>query len=305
MVKLDAFNLLKEYSKDLKNVSYDNIINLLKHDIKKIPIPLAKVHIGEEIDRIRPNGKTELFTNISDLSYIKDKTIIDQSLTKFGRANLPYQVMFYGALRSTEIDRQRLTAIAETSQALRNNLDCLEGEHHTVSRWLVKSQISVVEMVFSEAALKSNPTIETSLNNQLNFLSTQIEDKNDLDFYRDFLIFISEEFAKVATSEDDYKISAAYTNIVLSHPEVNGIFYPSVQTVYKGFNIALLPVAVDKHLTPTKFLTQILYKKGDKCFITNGLYYCDSFDQHNNLEWKKTPNKLLSDISEVNQKLGI
>lgn len=42
MNKFEAFEKLKEYSKDLSAVSYDEVCDLFKNGIKHIPIPLAK-----------------------------------------------------------------------------------------------------------------------------------------------------------------------------------------------------------------------------------------------------------------------
>ena len=59
MNKYKAFEKLKEYSKKLTTVSYDEVYDLLKNGIRYIPIPIAKLRKNAYIDRVRPNkGKT-------------------------------------------------------------------------------------------------------------------------------------------------------------------------------------------------------------------------------------------------------
>lgn len=300
MNKFEAFEKLKEYSKDLSSVDYDEIYDLLKNGIQKIPLSLAKVKANINIDRVRKNKNSELFTNISELSYIKDKYVIDKFLTTFGRANLPHQVMFYGALQTSHIAQQRLTAIAETSSLFRvPNQNCIEGEVYTVSRWEVQNEFLVVEVVFSEYALANNSDIRKAFENQKKFLEAHNLPKEDLEFHLEFLKFISEQFSKKVNNPDDYKISAAYTNLVLLHPDVNGVAYPSVQTDYFGVNIVLPPEIVDRILKPTVCSTQIVYKNGLHTFIANGENFCDEIDQAKDLIWKKTDKKDLSNYDEV------
>lgn len=196
MDKFQAFGKLKEHSKNLSTVSYNEIYDLLKNGIKQIPIPLAKIKKNAHIDRVRPNKGKILFKHIDELGYIKGKNVIENHLTSFGRANCPHQVMFYGALETSKIDKQRLTAIAETSHIFRNpGTDCIEGEYYTVSRWETNDEFFVVEVVFSEYALKNNPDIAQSFEKQKKFLLEHDLDEKETSFHLEFLKFISEEFS--------------------------------------------------------------------------------------------------------------
>ena len=300
MDKFEAFEKLKEYSKDLSAVSYEEVFDLLKNGIKYIPIPLAKVRKNAHIDRVRPNKGKVLFKHIDELGYIKDENIINKYLTSFGRANCPHQVMFYGALETSLIDKQRLTAIAETSHLFRNpETDCVDGEHYTVSRWESNDEFLLVEVVFSEYALKNNPEIAQSFENQKKLLQSHNLDKKEMDFHIEFLKFISEEFSKKVSNDYDYKISAAYTNIAILHPHVSGISYPSVQTEYFGVNIVLTPESVDKYLKPIICSTQIVYKKGLKSLIANGKNYCKTINLNKDIDWKEHDKSILTDKEEV------
>lgn len=304
MDKYEAFEKLKEYAKDLSKVSYEQVYDLLKNGIKYIPIPLAKVRKHAHIDRVRPNKGSTLYEHIDNLGYIKDKEVIDKYLTSFGRANCPHQVMFYGALETSLIDKQRLTAIAEKSDIFRENKDCPEGKYYTVSRWQTQEEFLIVEIVFSEFALNNNPDIRKSFDRQKEMLKEHGLEEKEVNFHLEFLKFISEEFSKKVTSQEDYKISAAYTNIAQLHPQVNGISYPSVQTEYFGVNIVLTPEAVDKYLVPVVCSTQIVYRNGMKTLIANGEHYCDKIDAAENLQWKEHEKTILTDKGEVAKHLN-
>ncbi|WP_291074925.1 hypothetical protein [Empedobacter sp. UBA5987] len=304
MDKYEAFEKLKEYSNRLTEVTYEEIYDLLKNGIKFIPLPLAKLRVNTNIDRVRPNKGDKLFTHIDELGYIKDKEVIEKHLTSFGRANIPHQVMFYGAVETSLIDKQRLTAIAETSHLFRNpGNDCEEGELYTVSRWETQKELIVVEVVFSEYALENNPEIAQSFEKQKRFLEEHNLEPQDLEFHLEFLKFISNEFSKKVTNPEDYKISAAYTNLALLHPEVSGIMYPSVQTEYFGVNVVLTPEAIEKNVIPKICSTQILYKRGMKSFIANGQYYCKDIDIRRDIDWKEHSSDLLSTKEEVEEHL--
>jgi len=300
MNKFEAFEKLKAYSKDLSSVSYDEIYDLLKYGIQKIPMPLSKIKETAFLDRVRRNDGTKLFRHIDELGYIKDEDIVKKYLTEFGRANRPHQVMFYGALETELIDKPRLTAIAETSDIFRNGgSDCISGDIFTLSRWQAHSEFTAVEVVFSEHALATNPEIQRSYAKQLAFLNEKGLPEEEVKFYLEFLKFISSEFSKPVVNHHDYKISAAYANLALEHPDVEGITYPSVQTEYFGINMVMPPSAVDKYFDPTVCSTQVVYRKGQKSLIANGAHYCDNIDPTTEISWKETDPSLLTPLEEA------
>lgn len=286
--KIKAFSLLKEYADRLTEISYDKIVDLLSNGIKQIPFPMAKLHKGHFIDRARKNENNKLYKHINELSYIKDNYIIQNKLTKYGRVNLPHQVMFYGALKTPYIDKTRLTAIAETSDLFRNIQQNQFGEeYYTVSRWRIKEELEGVEIVFSDDALKNSEYIRKSYEKQKQFLEELKLTKQEKDFYLEFLRFISNQFSKRVNNYEEYKISVAYANIVLSHTNINFIVYPSVQTEYRGENIVLKPEIVDKYLEPVICSTHILYKDTNGALIDNDIYRAKNIDFSKDLEWEK------------------
>ena len=81
MTKEEAFEKLKEFSKKLDTISYDEIYTLLRESVRRIPIPLAKFHKNGELDRARLNKGDALYNSLDDLGYIKDRNVIDNFLT--------------------------------------------------------------------------------------------------------------------------------------------------------------------------------------------------------------------------------
>lgn len=286
--KIKAFSLLKEYADRLTEISYDKIVDLLSNGIKQIPFPMAKLHKGHFIDRARKNENNKLYKHIDELSYIKDNYIIQNKLTEYGRVNLPHQVMFYGALKTPYINQTRLTAIAETSDLVRNIQQNQFGEeYYTVSRWRIKEELLGLEIVFSDDALKNSEYIRRSYEMQKEFLRNLKLTTEEIDLYLDFLRFISNQFSKRVNNHEEYKISVAYANIALSKPYNNFIVYPSVQTKYLGENIVLKPEIVDKYLEPVICSTHILYKDTNRTFIDNDKYRTKNIDFSKDLEWEK------------------
>jgi hypothetical protein len=153
--------------------------------------------------------------------------------------------MFYGAIESSRINAQRVTANAETSELFQNrNGVSFDGELYTISRWRNTTELTIVEIVFAQKAIETNPDTKKAFDKQVEFAAALNED--DIAFSQEFLVFISEEFAREKPTHNDYKISTAYTELVLSDPAIHGITFPSVQTGYWGQNVVFPPAIVDQ-----------------------------------------------------------
>lgn len=300
MTNREALQRLQEISLQLHEVDYNYIMELLKKSVRKIPIPLAKLHQYATVDRARKNIGNNLFTSADQLTYIKDQNVIDNYLTEFGRANKPHEPMFYGAIKSSVLDKPRATAIAETSKLFQDpEGHNLEGELYTISRWENKSEIIVVEVVFAAEAIKINPDIKKAFEKQTEFAREAGAD--DLEFYTDFLIFISEQFARKTKSHNDYKIAAAYTELVLQHPDVRGVMFPSVQTGYMGVNIVFPPNVVDDNLELLFATTHKLYKSQQKTLISNHMKCLNAQQNPENLEWQDTEQQYLTNEEYIKE----
>ena len=237
---------LEQVRHNLEYADY-NIIRQSIADLRDKFVPTALLKKGWYIDRVRVNKNDDVFTNIEQVSYIHDQDVLENYVT-FGRANEPKQAVFYGAIESPAVKHPRAVAYFETSELLRelHKYDNVE-EIFTVSRWRILEDIEVIEMIFSEEALKVNEYNKLSLQNQLkNYVHLQLADH-----YEKQGVFFSNEFARNDVMKGEsykYKISAAYANYIWNNTTLKGITYPSVQSNYLGQNVALLPELVDKYL---------------------------------------------------------
>lgn len=294
----EGLNKLRELSTQLDNVEYEYIFDILKNSSKKIPIPLSKLRANSNIDRVRKNIGENLFQNVDQLSFIKDQNVIDNYLTEFGRVNRPHQVIFYGAVETTNLQHQRITAIAETSELFQNPDGVnLNGEFYTVSRWTNKKELTLAEVVFSSEAIQINPDIKRAFEKQTEFAKQAGLD--DLEFYIDFLVFISDQFARPKQTHKDYKISTAYTNLVLTHPDVQGISFPSVQTRYLGVNVAFAPKVIDEYFSVKVISTQRLYKNKMKIYLANHKTCLNPNDCSDNIIWTDLDPQYLSSYDNI------
>lgn len=237
---------LEKIRHNLDSVDYTIICKNIA-DLKDKFVPTALLKKGGYIDRVRINSDNEIFSNIQQVSYIHDQSVLENHVT-FGRANEPKQAIFYGAVPSQEIQMPRAVAYFETSELLKE-LDKYENveEVFTLSRWRVLEDIEILEMIFSEEALKVSEYNKLSLKNQLkNYGHLQLAEH-----YEKQGKFFSNEFARNDIKKGEnfkYKISASYVNHIWNNTHLKGVTYPSVQSKYLGQNVALLPEIVDKYL---------------------------------------------------------
>jgi hypothetical protein len=277
-----ALNEIIAYRDRLNEIEYDDIKILIKESIRHVPVALAKLHKNAVIDRVRLNKNTPFFTSQKELSYITDKEVITKYLTEFGRSNKPHQPLFYGALTSTKIKENRMTAYLETSTLLRDtDAINLEGELFTLSRWRTNLELIVPEIVFSEEAIIANP--DTAESFQMYYKDLMEEPMRELALRQ--LQLFSQEFARKARSHHDYKIAVAYADLLMTEGNYPGILYPSVQTGYQGQNLVLRTDIVDKHLFLTNASTHRLHKNKMKSTMAN-YYHTTNFGENNsNFVW--------------------
>lgn len=273
----EALNELTSYRDRLDKIEYDDIKELIKTSIRHIPICLAKLHKGAAIDRVRLNRDTVFFTSQDELSYISDPAVIREYMKEFGRANKPHQPLFYGALESTKIKENRLTAYVETSSLIEDNeAVLLEGELFTLSRWRTIDELEIPEVVFSDEAIKNNP--DTAVAFQKHFDWLREEPMREIALRQ--LKLFSEEFARKKNSHHDYKISTAYADILMNEGGHPGVLYPSVKSGYQGQNIVLKPSVVDAFLQLANVSTHRVHKNKMKSLMAN-YYHTTQFGENN------------------------
>nr|WP_068891255.1 hypothetical protein [Pedobacter panaciterrae] len=243
----ETLKFLRDVRDNLKYVDYDEIYSAIAALRKKM-LPSALLKKGHYIDRVRINHPpVKIFQNIKDVSYITNEEVLEKYVG-FGRANLPKQAVFYGSVISPEVKMPREVAFKETSHnyKIREELNDIY-EVFTMSRWRIKQDIEVLEMIFSDLALESSEYVRMSLANQQRYYKHM----SGAETIEEQARFFSNEFARADIGPDEefkYKISAAYINYIFNNSKLKGVTYPSVQTKYAGQNIALLPELVEKYL---------------------------------------------------------
>lgn len=298
-----AFKKLLEYSSDLENVDYEEIKDIISKSIRQVPIATAFLRKDWFIDRVRVNKGTELFTKEDEISYIKDQYVVDNYLTQFGRANKPHQVMFYGAVKSSGIWQPRATAIFETSQLLKDkDAVNVEGELLTVSRWKVLEDILLIEIVFDDEAIRKNPDTRAAFNHHMQ----QIAHHPLREMGLRQIQFFSKEFAKKVDNDWEYKISVAYTDLILydKKPSINGypiegIAFPSVPSDHKGQNVVLRPDVVDAKLELEVVSTHIVHKNKMKSFVNNHKYVTDFGEDNSAFKWADIASEHVVPLKDV------
>ncbi|SNS73350.1 hypothetical protein SAMN05421640_1034 [Ekhidna lutea] len=279
----DSLAYLRDVRDRLQYVDYDMIYASIV-DLKDKFVPTARLKKGHIIDRVRINREGEIFTKIEDVSYIHDKEVLENHVG-FGRANLPGEAVFYGSIISKNVPHPRVVAYFETSELVKNlnDKDIVE-EKFTLSRWRVTKDIEVLEMIFSDEALKVNEYVQMSLEDKLTNLETSSLKEHAIDQGK----FFSNEFARTDVKNGEeykYKITAAYMNYICKKMGLGGITYPSVPTEFKGQNVALYPQVVDNCLDlETVGLFQ--FKGKDVENLIYMLKYCQDFGEgHKDFKW--------------------
>jgi len=152
-------------------------------------------------------------------------------------------------------------------------------------------------MVFAQKAIETNPDTKKAFDKQVEFAAALNED--DIAFFQEFLVFISEEFAREKTTHNDYKISTAYTELVLSDPAIHGITFPSVQTGYWGQNVVFPPAIVDQYLEVEVLSTQRLYKNKLNTICTNHKNCLNAAACHDAIVWSDLDEQYMSSRNEI------
>lgn len=288
-----AINTLK--SIDLKKVSYEKILYYLIKEIVVLPITVAKIIKGYPVFRARVNKDDEIFYSENEISYRVD----NDNIKDYGRANIPKQSMFYGAIESKEVPHPRLVNLFETSELFREPND-KDGEFIlTVGKWRVKEDFKVIEMVFSKGNVQNNEDINRSYNKQKEMMLKDYPDQ--LDQIEKILEFFSDEFAKkVKNSNSDYKITTAYLNLALMNKQdLCGVTYPSVRTDYKANNIAIFPSVVEQFLDLEMVSMFNIKKSGKNASMDNLAIAFNLGDLNTNFEWIDIQGKNQTEINEI------
>lgn len=219
---------------------------IIKALLERIEIPFLcrGLSLGKHLFRCRIHKEGEAyFEKIDGISYRKDY----QNIHEFGRANEPYQSMFY----CSDLVK---TAFFETSKVIRDSTP-YNKEIVTIGKWEVCQDLNLVNFIISEYRNKAherNPLIQF-------FLKEFKEGMAEIDFKEDwikFMSFFSEEFINEQLETKNYKTTAAFANYIYNFTgedyhtneikKLHGIIYPSARYSSDGLNIVIKPELIDQ-----------------------------------------------------------
>jgi hypothetical protein len=235
-----SLNQIHDQIKELESLDRQSItIDELKHKISR----LMKGHtvrprkiVAKNIFRARKTPQNRLFNKVNELWYPPTHLT-----TRYGRCNNINTTIFYCSDRES-------TAILE----LRPDI----GDYLTILKCRLKDSNNlpyVQELGLPEFTAKYNPQLggtilENSALGKAYWQNQENEVKNLA--IRSFLV---KEFIQnvVAGNEDQYKISVAISEILMSNDAFDGICYPSIATQHQGTNLALKPTSADRLYQPS------------------------------------------------------
>lgn len=243
--------------------AYRKVLDALS-SIKKLPVILYKMPKGDIIYRARINSENKLFTKVSEISAPKEKYIL-----KYGRANQPNQVIFYGSETRPVAYLEFVTQLAETTPIGKEAII-------TIGAWKLLKELKLV-LIFNPALTRDNYYNKyhgEAFDDFIEKLPTEFR-KGTIKFFE----FIGSEYARLSDNNDKtYKITCAYSNILYGHRDCDGLIYPSVQFGGKGFNVALKKNVVSEKniqidsVMADKFIA-IQQKNGKHNFLNNASIY--------------------------------
>lgn len=217
---------------NLKNGwAYEEIIlSFLK--IKKFPIILIPYPKERMIFRSRIN-ENGFFSKIDEIAYPKE-----QYVSEFGRANKPRQSLFYGS-------DNRPTSYLEFVNKLSKEKTPGDIFSFTIGGWEVMQTLNLALILnpFEKSPTAYYQSYGVGFN-EFVFQRTPPEyQKGTIRLFN----FIAEEYGQMVYNKtQEYFLTCAYSNIIFSYPECDGIIYPSVPRGGEGFNVALKKDVVDE-----------------------------------------------------------
>ena len=228
---------------NLKDISYSKLWLYIEKRFGSIPIAVAKLNQDHFIERGRLHKSAEDYYRCEkDISYREDI----HNIKEYGRANIPFQSMFYGGLKSPDIAYSRITVLTETSNEFRNQLKSKNPSiYSTLGKWRISKDFDVLDIIFNKSQINERVDIHQSYFDRLN----ELHNKHPQEAERIEMIlnFFTMHFLKSnINSHHDYKISAIYTQMALAkNPNIYGVCYPGIRSSYLGQCVALTPFAIN------------------------------------------------------------
>lgn len=267
---------LKSYN--LKDVPIERVKETL-HKIGKLPAFAIKIDAGQYIVRSRNSHEWVNFEYPKNISYISEPSIIP----KIGRANAHGATIFYGSI-PFDIEKQngnQVFAMVEASVSMSSNDEFEFEEYATLGKWRVIKDFIVIGIISHKQFIKKNKHLELMHSEFLEFLDTLKEKKEDYEYVTEY---IASEFAKEVHQIFEYKISAAFSDILFARGFA-GILFPSIKSEGEYFNLALPPDVVDNCLQLEKVAVWRIKKKG-KHISMNPYLYSEALNNEGKFVWR-------------------
>ncbi len=291
MNKIDFPNynqVLKAIDK-LKNVEWPKFDNQTPTSdiIKKFEeLYFKELPIFPNVKKFKKSSEFQLsIFRVREFDTILNKDLISEysyppiNLTKIGRCNFPKRPVFY-------CSENPMVALMETVKE-----NDFTGKIFCLSKWnLIPSENEFVLEHFLRGGLHPENPFNILIDNELNQLKEQYKKDWDEDVEKGFLKlqeFLHETFIK----DNNYGLSATLANRTLFTPHnvsTDILLYPSVQTKYKGTNMAINPNFVDQQMQ----LQRLYLVKLNRQDLESGEFNI-SFTQSygvvnkNKIEWKQ------------------
>lgn len=245
----------------------DSIDGLMKvfQNVFKGEVPILKYIYGahSKLIRCRINENHKNFNNVSELSYPPSGII-----GSFGRANIPYQSMFYACSFPHDMETYppRLVGLMESS-AFYRNVNSIGRQRLTCSLWINKLPLNLIALPFSEKYEQACTDVSDirmiweKKKSSLNANGLQV----------DLLEYMGRLLADDVEDDKEYKVIASFVYFLLFHNDetktADGILYPSVRAAGNSFNMALKPNVVDEKLKIVEGCVMHLIKDKDNASL--------------------------------------
>jgi len=255
---LEAINTVNENIEELYGVF--RIV-----DDYDLPIIRFYLFPGAGLVRQRVNLIGTEFNKVSELSYPPM-----MCTTKYERANVPYQPMFYACSFPPSYNDKthppRFIALQETSSFYKD-IQASGIERCTVSRWEVVDKIELVALPFLADYNMPNSDILSIKNVWKQAIEKSSVSKDG----RELVEYMAKEIGKDFSNNVDYFKIANFVNYLLNvnkkTKNSDGIIYPSVPAGGAGFNVAIKPAAVDEKIKFVGAGLCHLLKKGEQSYL--------------------------------------
>lgn len=225
----------------------------------------------------------------------KDMNYKPSSLCKtYQRASLPNQTVFYGILSDDDshLENARAIGISECSVLADKGIDSVGREYIANSQWLITENIDIACIISANSYkdVHDNKLLERLRKDFIDVFSN-----SDMALY--ISNYIEGEFSKRVPSghDNDYKISATLTDMLLNDFGFEAVAYPPVKLGGQaGLNLAIRPDVADSKLK--------LQNIADQCFYKNAKHSILRIESIYDVVKKRTyPAHQMSDSELCNQ----